>query len=227
MQSCIGINGINLVTNRPDLLDRSVLIELDRVDDSIRKDESQLYGDLKIDMPTILAGVFDILVKAIALRPSINIRPERMADFTYWGCAIAEAIGYTQDEFLTAYRNNTMRQTEMLLNDNVVATAIITFMEDRDEWGGTPTQLYLAICSHAALEDIDTREKYWPKGANALSRRLHELSTSLKKIGILVSISTNGSKRSIHIQKKGPACPEIKPAVESKQLRLDDTDDIL
>jgi hypothetical protein len=223
IQRCIAINGINLVTTRADLLDRSLLIELQRVDDSIRKDEFELYGDLERDMPSILGGVFDVLVKAIALRPTIKVRPERMADFTYWGCAIAEAIGYTQEEFLSAYRNNTMRQTEMLLNDNVVATAIIAFMEDKEEWKNTPSKLLDALYSEAHFANIDTREKYWPKGASALSRRLNELSTSLKKVGISVVTSTNGIERYIHITK---ITSKEKLAYVEQQVFNDGTDDI-
>jgi len=199
---CIGINGINLVTTRPDLLERSLLLELERINPSERKTEKALYGNFEKDLPFILGGIFDTLVKALDIFPMIELTEHhRMADWALWGCAIAEALGYSKEEFLNAYQNNITRQTEMLVNENVVATAIVTFMEDKTEWRGTPTELLKELSTHAAFADIDTREKYWPKGANILSRRLNELSTPLKQMGVLVIINTTGTERYVQIQK--------------------------
>ena len=222
---CIGLNGINLITTRPDLLERSLLVELERVSEENRRTESLLYEDFNKDLPLILGGVFNVLVKALNVFPTINIKKlPRMADWTMWGCAIAEALGYSKEEFLEAYHVNVIRQTEMLVNDNIVATAIITFMEDKEDWKDTPTELLQQLSNHAAFADIDTREKYWPKGAGALSRRLNELSTPLRQMGILVTIDTSGVERSIHLQKTALKKPEQgKMAVEVDII--DDTDD--
>ena len=149
-----------------------------------------------------------------------------MADWSLWGSAIAEALGHTKEEFLNAYQNNIIRQTEMLLNENIVATAIITFMEDKEEWRGTPTQLLESLSSHAMLSGIDMREKYWPKGANVLSKRLNELSTPLKQMGYLVTIDTNGIERYIHIQKTEKAVP-TKNSLSDGINKPDGTDSII
>ena len=225
---CIGINGINNVVTRPDLLERSLLIELVRPDDEHRKNEGDIYENFDKDLPFILGGIFDALVTALRKRPEITIeKPPRMADFAFWGCAIAEALGYTQEQFLNAYKENSTKQTEMLLGDNIVATAIIHFMEDKDEWKGSSTKLLDLLGTQAFFENVDTREKYWPKGASILSRRLNELSTSLKQIGLSVTLSTSGTERSIHILRIGDSVErrtlKIEPVVE--QLRLTDRTD--
>lgn len=232
LMNCIGINGINLVATRPDLLDRSMLIELERVDEENKKSEEDIYAAFQADLPSILGGVFDVIVKAINIKPGITAdRLPRMVDFALWGCAIAEALGYTKEDFLTAYDINIVRQTEMLLNDNVVATAIVTFMDGKDDWRGTPTQLLNQLDSHASLTGIDTWEKYWPKGANALSRKLNELSTPLKKMGYSVVISTTGIERFIQIRKvlkntPTPATLSATPLQLPLNDSVDDTDDI-
>ena len=224
---CIGVNGINLVTTRPDLLERSLLLELERIEPAERKTEKELYESFKKDLPSILGGIFDTLVKAIRIHPTIKLDSHhRMADWSLWGSAIAEALGHTKEEFLNAYQNNIIRQTEMLLNENIVATAIITFMEDKEEWRGTPTQLLESLSSHAMLSGIDMREKYWPKGANVLSKRLNELSTPLKQMGYLVTIDTNGIERYIHIQKTEKAVP-TKNSLSDGINKPDGTDSII
>jgi hypothetical protein len=223
---CIGINGINLVATRPDLLERSLLLELERIEPSNRKTETELYNNFTNDSPLILGGIFDSLVKSINIQPTIklDLHP-RMADWTLWGCAIAEALGYKKEEFLNAYLNNTNKQTEMLLNENIVATALFSFMENENEWKGTPTDLLNKLSTQAVFVNIDTREKYWPKGANALSRKLNELSTHLKQMGLLIIINTTGAERYIHIQKIESFINQ--GSLLSKIEKPDDTDDII
>ena len=212
---CIGINGINLVTTRPDLLERSLLLEMERIDPENRKTEKELNDNFQKDLPKILGGAFDVVSQAMKIRPTIKLDMyPRMADWTIWGCAIAEALGSTKEEFLKAYENNINKQTEMLVNENIVATAIITFMESKDEHEATPTDLLRQLSNHASFIDIDTREKYWPKASNALSRRLNELSTPLKQMGLLVKISTNGTERKINIKR-----------IQDSNKQSDDTDD--
>ncbi len=212
----IGMNGINLVATRPDLLERSLLLELERIETTDRKTEKELYEAFAKDLPAILGGIFDVIVKAMAIHSTIKIDSHpRMADWNIWGCAIAQAIGYSQNEFLSAYENNVVRQTEMLLNENIVATALMVFMEDKDEWKDTPTQLLIDLSNEASLAQINIREQYWPKGANILSRRLNELSTPLKKMGLSVVTSTSGIERSIEIKKIK------KLSLENNQIQTD------
>ena len=198
----IGINGINLVTTRPDLLERSLLLEVGRIEPEQRKTEKELYENFNKDLPFILGGIFNVLVKSLEIHPAIKLESKhRMADWEIWGCAISEALGYKQEIFLKAYQNNINRQTEMLINDNIVSTAVISFIAIENEWRGTPTELLPKLAAHAMLNGNDTSEKYWPKGANALSRKLNELSTPLRQLGIAVVINTTGTERYIHIKK--------------------------
>jgi hypothetical protein len=197
---CIGINGINLVGNRPDLLERSLLLQLDRIEEEDRKQEKELMESFEKDLPLILGGVFDVLVKALSIKPEMELSNlPRMADFAAWGCAISVALGYSQDDFLKAYKTNISQQTETVLNENIVAIAIMAFMEDRDEWEGTPSELLRALNSDS-FEHVDIYEKYWPKGANILMRRMNELAVNLKAVGITF-VCTSGTSREVLLKK--------------------------
>jgi len=199
---CIGINGINLVSTRPDLLERSLLIGLDRIDPADRKTDKELSESFEGDLPLIFGGILDALVHALQIHPTIKLtNTPRMADFTAWGCAIAEALGYTQEDFLSAYRANIQKQTEVSLNENVVATAVMSFMADKEEWRGSATNLLQELTNHAAFQQIDTYEKYWPKGSSALMRRLNELAVNLKAAGINF-VSIPGNTREIILKKE-------------------------
>ena len=62
---CIIINGINNNLTEPDALDRSVLIELERIKSKSRKEESRVELEFEELEPKLLGYAFDILVKSI------------------------------------------------------------------------------------------------------------------------------------------------------------------
>jgi hypothetical protein len=206
---CIGMNGINLVTTRPDLLERSLLLELERIDPEKRKTEKELYQNFAKDLPSILGGIFDVLVKAIQIQPTIKLDAHhRMADWSLWGCAIAEALGYSKDEFLKAYQNNITRQSEMLLNENIVATTLFSFVEEKKEWEGTATELLQELYKRTPLDYFEKQEKYWPRSAASLMRKINELRTYLRQIGISVTTKMLGYERRISLEKIKEKVPE-------------------
>ncbi|MEX1000308.1 MAG: hypothetical protein WD000_10200 [Thermodesulfobacteriota bacterium] len=200
---CLGINGINMVAMRPDLLERSIILGLDRIEPENRKQEKELMAEFENDLPHILGGIFDVLVKALALKPTVQ-QPAlpRMADFALWGCAIAEALGATQQEFLDAYNTNIELQTDTVINENLIASTLIAFMqdEDRKEWSDSPTKLLSELTTYANFNNVDTHDKQWPKSSNYLSRRLNELQTDLLRAGYKVTM-TGGRVRKINIHK--------------------------
>ncbi len=213
---CLGMNGINLVSTRPDLLERSLLIELERINPAERKTEKELYENFEKDLPSILGGVFDVLVKAIEIQPTIKINSyPRMADWTIWGCAIAEALGYTKEEFLLAYENNTAQQTEAILNENIVAMTLVSFMRDRQwqKWESNSSTLLEKLTAHAKFENERiVYDRSWPKAPQALSRALNRLKVTLLGADISIVISA-GQTRKITIEKildkKGDASDDI------------------
>lgn len=199
---CIGINGINLVSTRPDLLERSLLLGLERIDPRDRKQEKEMAESFSKDLPLILGGVFDALVKALHIKQTVILtNTPRMADFAVWGCAIAEALGFSQKEFLAAYRHNIDQQTEVSLNENIVAAAVVSFMADKETWKGTASELLQLLRQFVASDGFDVFEKYWPRASNVLMRRLNELSVNLKAVGISV-VSVPGTTREVVITKK-------------------------
>jgi len=197
----IGINGINIASNRADLLERSLLLKLERMDKSNRRQEYDLMADFEIARPCILGAIFDTVSKAMALKPGIKVKElPRMADFALWGCAIAEALGIGQEAFLAAYFRNINSQSEELINDNTVATILVAIVNSHEGmWEGSPRQLFKAFKDQAMDDKIaDSR---LPASPSALTREINRLKTPLEETGIQVVSSSDGSERNIAIRK--------------------------
>jgi primase-polymerase (primpol)-like protein len=203
LKRAIGINGINLVSTRPDLLDRSLLLELERIEEKDRKTEKELMDDFEKDLPIILGGIFDILKETLKIKPEVKLKElPRMADFALWGAAIAKGLGSTQDTFLLAYKDNIEKQTETILNENTVAIVLTSFIDHLSVpmWKGTASELLDELKKHAPFAHVDIYEKYWPKAPQTLSRALNILKVTLREADLAISISA-GKKRQITIEK--------------------------
>ncbi len=108
---CIIINGINNSLTEPDALDRSVLIELERIKPTSRKEQSRVEIEFEELRPKLLGFIFDILVKTLQIKSELKLSHlPRMADFAVWGEAIARAMNYKPMEFIEAYNRNIGRQ---------------------------------------------------------------------------------------------------------------------
>lgn len=229
VQTNIGINGINIAAVQPDLLERTMLLGLDRVDDSNRKNEQELYADFEQERPKILGALFDATTRALAARPNMTLGSlPRMADFTQWGAAIAEALGFTKEEFVRVYKGKIREQSDEALEASTEATAVLRFMDDRDEWEGEPARLLAELKKTVTGNDA---EFAWgeelPKKANQLMKRLNVLKPNLRVVGIeLYSKKVNG-RRQIAIRKMAAKTVQSAPTdLVNQQSDLDDVDDI-
>ena len=195
---CIGLNGINLAAQKPDLLDRCLILYLKRIPKEERKSEQDVWEAFEQARPAILGGMFDALSAAMRLHKGIHLtETPRMADFAHWGVAVAKALGSTQETFLALYFENIGQQHEEVIHADVVAAALMVFMEKRKEWEGTASELLSALRDTADGERIDTHAKRWPKAPNSLSRHLNEVRTNLAEVGIMVELlrAADGKRR--------------------------------
>ena len=195
-KKCIGMNGISLVVTKPDLLERTLLFPLERIDEKDRKTEDNLNNAFAEKRAGILGAIFSAISTSMRIKENVVIENiPRMADFAIWGCAIAEAIGFTRDEFLHAYRNNISQQNKEVIYEDATADAVLHFLEGKDGWGGTATQLLGEL---ASLPHSESRTL--PGSPAALSRKLKTLSTNLKVAGISVK-NKDGKDRQIIFSK--------------------------
>lgn len=203
-QRAICLNGINLVVQKADLLDRSIILGLERISKDKRREEQEFWKEFENQRPYLLGAIFDTVAKAIEIHPAISLSSyPRMADFTRWGCAITQALGYTQQEFLTAYYHNIDKQNEEAIEASPVGVAVLSFMEDQDNWEGTASDLLSELEKLTIKLKIDTRSRDWPKSAASVSRRIQLIQANLSEKGIIVVRDDKARPRRLTISKHG------------------------
>ena len=197
------LNGITHPAERPDLLDRTILINSARIPDGRRMEEEELWPLFDRALPEILGGAFDVLSRALAIRPSVHLTSKpRMADAAAWGFAIAEAAGWGGLAFLAAYERNISRQAEEAVSSSVVAQVVVEFMDGRDEWQGPASSLKPELDQVAADQGIDTKDRKsgWPQDAPRLAKELRRLAETLTASGVEVTFPFQGKRRSVRFR---------------------------
>jgi hypothetical protein len=195
---CLGFNGINISLTEPDALDRSLMIELDRIAKENRKIESDIMSEFFELRPKLLGYIFDALVKALQIKPKVKLNDlPRMADFALWGEAIARALGYKELEFINAYFENIGKQNIEAIDAHPLGQAIAKFFDQEERererasevLEGSPLEILEQLEVVAEQKKINTNHRLWPKSHNALTRRLNQIrSNLLEGLGIEVTI---------------------------------------
>jgi len=115
------LNSISLAIANADLMDRSIILKCHRIKPENRKPEDELWEAFEKARPGILGGIFDTLVKAMRIYPTLKIdKLPRLADFAKWGYAIAEALGRSGEKFIEDFSQNVRRQNESVAEKNVL-----------------------------------------------------------------------------------------------------------
>ena len=197
---CVGMNGINLAASKEDLLDRSIIISLEDIDDKDRRIPEELWREFNALKPQLLGYILDILVKVLEYEENNSetikkFKLSRMTEFAKYGEIISRCMGNKDNEFLKAYKKNREIQVDEIVEFSQVATAIMCMMfqkyDELKEWDGTPTALYTEIENIADSPkwelNIDTTDRYWPKNVKSLGRRLNEIKPALKAKGLVIT----------------------------------------
>jgi hypothetical protein len=177
LRRAVLLNGINVPTDRGDVLDRSLVVELERIPDDERKTEEELWERFEDEHPKLLGALFGVLAEAIAIKPSIKLsRRPRLADWGEYAAAIYEVMGWGAERFLEDWSEVVKVQNQATLDGSPVAQAIIKFMEDKDEYIGTSSDLHSKLVGVAESLGVSiVRDKAWPKSARWLWRRIKEV----------------------------------------------------
>lgn len=191
----LGMCGITLVAEKPDLLDRLLILEMERISQNKRKTEKEFWKEFELVLPKILGGLFTVLSKTLGLVDKLDLgNLPRMADYANFATATAIALGSSKEEFLLAFNQNIERQNQSVIDSSPVAQTILLFMGDKNEgWEGSSSQLYAELLARADILKLSVGGRDgFPKDPRWLWRKIQVVRSNLADLGIQVS---HGVKR--------------------------------
>lgn len=184
------LTGITPAASQPDLLDRSLLVELPPIDPQNRRSEEELRQELDSLKPRIFGGMLNALSQAMSIKDDLDLPLlPRMADWARWAAAVAQVIGFGKEDFLTAFNANLQDRHWDITDTHPVAKVLRGLMERQAHWGpGSATELYKQLMLMAEELNVE-KEQDWPHAPNAMSRALRTLAPSLRVAGIDVTFA--------------------------------------
>jgi hypothetical protein len=192
------VNGIEDFVTRADLLERSLLIRHPPIPEENRRPESEFWAAFDAAHPELLGAVLDRVSAGLRELPRVKLdRLPRMADFALFAAA-CERGGGDEPRFLSAYTDNQTGAHEQALDASPLPAALLTLMDGRELWEGTPTELHMELRRFAPMPE----PKDWPKKPNVLTSKLRRLAPNLRRVhGLSVedgraSGAKTGGKRS-------------------------------
>ena len=198
LQKCLILNGIMNISDKADLLDRSISVKFERISERNRMSEQELFSAFEKDLPYFFGSALHILSKAMAIYPDVKLQKlPRMADFAKWGYAIAEALEVGGGSFIKAYDSNRNEIGLDLIQSNATAKGILDFMEkvEGGQWKGSVRDFWKALNTFAKNTGINREDKTWARTENVLGKRLEELKTSLEEQGVQFDKRNVGSNK--------------------------------
>jgi len=190
------VTSIEDVVGQPDLLDRTLGVELAPIPDAERRTEADLWAAFEEERPGILGGLLDAVSAALALLPVVaaeNNPVPRMADFALFGEAVARFLGAEPGHFLGLLRDARGGADQAALEDSPIAALLVRFVRDRGVFTGTATELLDALA--VAADDQTRRRRDWPGTPTVLSGLLRRLGSALRRFGIGIAFTKVGHAR--------------------------------
>jgi hypothetical protein len=179
------LNGIEEIATRGDLLERAIAIQLRTIPDENRMPESEIWKKFDEMRPRILGALCDAISGALRSRDNIKLtKLPRLADFAVWVSAAESAMAWNPGTFLAAFENNRKSANGAALDASPLAQLLINFMEARQDFAGSATELMNELQTGELAEPKLWDRRGLPKTPRKLSDELRQIVPSLRGVGI-------------------------------------------
>lgn len=202
ISSKIAINSIGEIVTQADLLDRCFIVKLPRVDKSIIKTEREIWNEFDKDLPIMMGCIFKIIAEVLTFSSDIETKEFiRLVDYHLLCLKIGLVLGLEETEVNELIWDNQKVVNQITIDEDVIATTIISLMSTRKNYVGSVSELLKDITLEA--RHLSINKKLIPASPNHLSSRLKKIRSNLEQeANITFNIKNVGTHKEISILKK-------------------------
>ena len=217
-KSIIVINGIDIISRKTDLMERSVMIEMETITPEKRKTEKQVESAFLEALPKILGATFDAIQQVLAMDDIECSTLSRMADFEELATKFAIALGYTAEDFKEALTTNRQRLIDAVSFGNPVVFAVVELMRGKDRYESSFQDFYIKAFDTLKEKATPNEVSMFPKTPSALSRALGGMEENLKAFGITFSSENVGPYKEAKLTNDGTVISNKCASVDTAKL---------
>lgn len=201
-RSPIILNGISAPSHSNDLVDRALIINLDRILECNRKEKRVLEARRDELLPKVRGYLLTTLADALQEGPTQTNKLPRMADFAKLADACLAQMGYPRGKYLELYMEFAQEAAMEAVRSDPLADALLEFLDDKEEWKGTASELKRIL---EVEYGGNIKSPLWPKDSTRLSESLFgRLRPGLSQMNWnLARLPRSGARRAIRFYKEG------------------------
>lgn len=241
IQRPIIVNGIDDVTSRPDLSERSIILHLPVLGGTYNASKNDTcvtgWGSKRLSVkaiqemasvlaPKIMAGLLDALSAAIRnVDQTVLDDPPRMADAALWVTAAEEALPWRTGAFIGAFNRMQGLAIEDGIEASPFASTLLGIMEARlplTTWTVKGKPLYEKLTEEAGA---GAKSKAWPMSEKGVRQALNRHAPSLRKMGLTFTKDKNHDREyhfhydpSCRVEKQVPQPPHVPQPTDDEGL---------
>lgn len=201
VQNPIVLNGINFMPDRPDLLERSILIDLPPLT-SMWGSKDQLMQRFDECLPKILGALYTQLSNALRELPNTKLETyPRMADFALFLVASETGLDLEYGSTVNLLEKNQDELASYSIDENVFAAVLFDFLRQTKTFSGTTYDLLKAL--NAFTGSYGGNKYYyaqsnpdWPRGPQKVGRIMARMRPYLIRLGVKIEKSRSSDKHS-------------------------------
>ena len=190
------LNGITQISDQPDLIDRSIVINLPTIERAQRKTEGELWAAFNELRPRIFGQICDLLASILAQDENQITDLPRMADFAKFVLRAEKELGWPKGTFIDDMKANRLEALEQFNEYDILLSYLLEFAELNREadqvFLGSPTDLFFILAGNLPSK---AQRSSFPSDPAALSKRLNGLKPVLREKGIRISDKKTDGKR--------------------------------
>lgn len=186
------LTGIEELATRGDLLSRSLIISLPRLEHRIT--EREVWRTFEAMRPRLIGALFSAVAEGLANIDNVELeKAPRMADFAAWATACEPAFGYQPNTFLLSYEQNRIAANDLALDVSPVPNQLRVMLDRHlGQWQGTATELLDQLEQFADFSVLKSRQ--WPGSPAKLSNMLRRLAPNLREAEIDIQWTREGKE---------------------------------
>lgn len=198
LKKTVILNGIDDISQKQDLVSRTLFIETPPLKDSQKKTETEIWEAFEQDYSYILGSIVNAVSVGLSNKGKDQSSYPRMIDFGRFIQESSSALGWDVGYWKTTYINNQKDGVEQSLESDPFAASIVSMMRESQDkgllmWRGTATRL-LEVLTEYLPEEERRYNQAWPK-SNKVKARLRRIAPSLKDVGITWEDARSASER--------------------------------
>ena len=190
------LNGITQIADQPDLIDRSIFINIPVIDKNTRKSEKELFNSMNSLNPMILGKICSALSATLRNEKKEYDHLPRMADFAKFVSKAGDELGWEDGSFVDAMNANRREALEEM-NEYDPLLSLIQKLGRKNKnlaiiFNDTTAKLFDVLIG---MIPGKFQKSAFPDNPATLSKRLNGLKPVLREMGIEIKdIKSNGKR---------------------------------